>query len=55
MKPIIPITDARFVYTPAHATDIRVRFNRVRRELQQTATETRSHLALFEHRRKEKR
>lgn len=30
MKPPIPITDKRFAYTPAHATNIRERFERVR-------------------------
>ncbi len=33
MKPIIPITDPQFKYTDAANTDIRKRFDRVRKEL----------------------
>ena len=50
MKPTIPLTDPRFVYTPAHATDIRVRFNRERARLKQQQT----HLAIFRQRREGK-
>ena len=48
MKPTIPITDKRFVYTDAANTDIRVRFNRERARIAQQKT----HLAIFDQRRK---
>lgn len=37
MKPLIPLTDSTFRYTPAVQTDIRKRFAKVRRELQARA------------------
>lgn len=37
MKPLIPLTDHAFKYTPAVQTDIRKRFAKVRRELQARA------------------
>lgn len=34
MKPLIPITDPAFKYVPSHATDIRKRFEQVRKQLE---------------------
>lgn len=51
-KPPIPITDPRFVYTPSHATDVRVRFNRERARLAKQAAQRASHLTIFDQRTK---
>ncbi len=34
--PPIPLTDPRFVYVPSYKTDIRERFDRVRKQIKQT-------------------
>ncbi len=39
MKPTIPITDKRFVYVPAHATDVRETFRRIRAQQNQTVAQ----------------
>lgn len=37
MKPLVPLTDPRFLYVPSHKTDIRQTFERVRAQQTQPA------------------
>jgi len=40
VKPAIPLTDPRFAYVPAHQSDIRKTFERVRAEQEQARAQS---------------
>lgn len=39
LRPVVPITDPRFVYTPSHKTDVRERFRLVKMDEERQAQE----------------